>query len=154
MTVEKRRRGFATIALHNCKDPENVGGVLRAAGCFGADLVVVAGERRKRAMSGYVTDTQKAWKHIPTLVPDDAMSTIPVGAVTVAVDLVEGASDLSGFHHPESAYYIFGPEDGTLPPEIVSKCTYKVMIPCRVCLNLAAAVNVVLYDRQSKSGRA
>ncbi|MFT9298571.1 MAG: RNA methyltransferase [Gluconobacter sp.] len=147
-------RGYAAIALHNSKNPHNVGGVFRAAGCFNADLIVVGGKRRMRALGGLAADTQKAWRHTPLLTPDDVMSTIPFNAIPIAVDLVEGAVELANFVHPERAYYIFGPEDGTLGSEIVERCKHRVMIPTSFCLNLAATVNVVLYDRQAKQRHA
>ena len=36
-------KGFAAIALHQPKDPLNVGEVLRAAGCYGAAMVAASG---------------------------------------------------------------------------------------------------------------
>ena len=54
---------------------------------------------------------------------------------------------------PRRAYYIFGPENGSLSKEIMNKCKYTVKIPTNGCLNLGAAVNVVLYDRLAKLKR-
>ena len=143
-------RGYTAIALHNCKDRHNLGGVLRAAGCYGADLVVVGGKRRLRTMQSLSTDTQKAWKHIPTIQPEDVFDAMPLGALPIAVDLVPGARCMTTFSHPERAFYIFGPEDGTLSPDIIKRCAHAVSIPTAYCMNLAATVNVVLYDRLMK----
>lgn len=41
-------------------------------------------------------------------------------------------------------------EDGTLREKILSRCRDRVMIPTNGCMNLAATVNVVLYDRTAK----
>jgi len=71
-------------------------------------------------------------------------------AVPVAVDLVEGARNLMDYTHPERAIYIFGPEDGTLGPEILSWCRDRIYVPTARCMNLAATVNVILYDRAAK----
>lgn len=66
----------------------------------------------------------------------------------IAVDLIDGAVPLHEFSHPVShAVYIFGPEDGTIPQSVVDACDEAVFIPTRGCLNLAASVNVVMYDR-------
>jgi tRNA(Leu) C34 or U34 (ribose-2'-O)-methylase TrmL len=54
------------------------------------------------------------------------------------------------FEHPENALYVFGPEDGSLPKTVRLLCHRFVVIPTHHCLNLAAAVNVVLYDRRLK----
>lgn len=147
-------RGFVAIALWNPKTPANVGGVLRAAGCYDADLVVVAGKRRINSIRHLATDTQKMWRQIPTLQPEDPFDAIPVGAIPIAVDLLPGAIPLPDFVHPARAFYIFGPEDGTLQATISNRCAFKVMVPTAYCMNLAATVNVVLYDRLAKAQRA
>jgi tRNA(Leu) C34 or U34 (ribose-2'-O)-methylase TrmL len=139
-------KGFAAIGLHQPKDPLNVGEVLRAAGCYGAAMVAASGVRYHRAR----TDTQAAHRHLPLLTCDDLKAMIPHGAVPVAVDLVEGAQSLPSYKHPRSAFYVFGPEDGTLGLEVLSWCRDVVYVPTNYCMNLAATVNVVLYDRLAK----
>jgi tRNA(Leu) C34 or U34 (ribose-2'-O)-methylase TrmL len=54
------------------------------------------------------------------------------------------------FEHPQEAPYVFGPEDGGLPKAVRLLCHRFVASPTHHCLNLAAAVNVVLYDRRLK----
>jgi tRNA(Leu) C34 or U34 (ribose-2'-O)-methylase TrmL len=83
----------------------------------------------------------------------DLFDAIPHDCVPVAVDLIEGARDLTHYTHPERAFYIFGPEDGTLGKAITDRCHDKVFVPTAFCMNLAAAVNVVLYDRAAKQAR-
>ena len=48
---------------------------------------------------------------------------------------------------PENAVYVFGPEDGKVPQVIRGLCHRFVHIPAHFCLNLSAAVNVVLSHR-------
>lgn len=141
-------RGYAALGLLSPKTNANVGSVLRAAGCFGVSLVVVQGERYARAP----TDTCKQYKHLP-LLQGELRACIPFDCVPVAVDLVDQACSLHSYQHPERAYYIFGPEDGTLGKETLAWCRDRIYIPSQGCLNLAAAVNVVLYDRQRKRER-
>lgn len=143
-------RGYAAIGLVRPKTPENVGSILRAAWCYSAAMVAIQGDRTPIRTS---TDTPKAWRHIPVLRGDDLKALIPYDAVPVAVDLVEGAEDLVTFKHPQRAFYIFGPEDGTLGHAVTDWCVHKVMVPTRDCMNLAASVNVVLYDRLAKQSR-
>lgn len=147
MTEQRTPRGYAAIGLQSPKTPANVGGVLRAAGCYGAALVAVTGDRYRRTG----TDTQKAYRHLPLLQCANLRDVIPFDCVPIAVDLVEGAHDLRTFTHPERAFYIFGPEDGTLGRQVLSWCKATVFVPTRYCMNLAATVNVVLYDRMAKS---
>ena len=40
-----------------------------------------------------------------------------------------------------------------MPQSLVDRCEAVVYLPTEGCLNLAATVNVVLYDRMLKSGR-
>jgi len=55
------------------------------------------------------------------------------------------------FEHPEQALYIFGPEDGTISQAVIDSADDVVYVPTHGCMNLAASVNVLLYDRLSKS---
>lgn len=139
-------RGYAAIALDRCKDRANLGGVLRAAGCFDASLVLVSGHR----LGSYASDTMKAYKHIPCMEVDNIMSSLPYGAVPVVIEITDKARSLFNFVHPENAVYIFGPEDGSVRGEILDVVTTVVKIPSKHCLNLASTVNVVLYDRMMK----
>lgn len=141
-------RGYAAVGLYQPKTIHNVGSVLRTANCFGTAMVVIEGRRYQKSN----TDTMQAVKHMP-LLQAPLRDSIPFGCIPVAVDLVDGAKCLHTYTHPERAFYIFGPEDGTVPKEIQSWCKETIYIPSKGCLNLAAAVNIVLYDRQSKRSR-
>jgi tRNA(Leu) C34 or U34 (ribose-2'-O)-methylase TrmL len=146
-----RTRGYAAIGLDHPKTAANVGGALRAAHCYGAALVAIAGDR-----SGIKspTNTTKVQRHIPLLHGDDLHAMIPYDCIPVAVDLVEGAIELPVFAHPERAFYVFGPEDGTLGKRVLDWCKFRVMVPTDYCMNLAATVNVVLYDRVAKARKS
>jgi tRNA(Leu) C34 or U34 (ribose-2'-O)-methylase TrmL len=144
-------RGFAAIGLTRPKHEENVGSVLRAAYCYDVAMVAIQGDRTKVRVS---TDTPKAWRHLPVLRGDDLRALVPYDAIPVAVDLVDGAEELQNFAHPQRAFYVFGPEDGTITNEVLSWCPRRVMIPTRTCMNLAATVNVILYDRLAKAMRS
>ena len=140
------RRGYAAIGLDRPKDTANLGGVLRAAGVYGAALVIVSGDR----MGKYATDTMKAYRHIPCLEVDDLLAHVPFHCMPVAVEICDRARPLPRFTHPERAFYIFGPEDGSVRKEILERVPLVVSIPTNGCMNLAATVNVVLYDRLAK----
>jgi len=141
-------RGYAIIGLSNPKRDSNVGGVMRAAHVYGAAGIVIAGLRYKNQR----TDTTKAYKHIPVFERDDLMSIVPYGCVPVAIEIHPDARNLINYVHPETAYYIFGPEDGSLGDGIISQCRDVVYVPTKYCMNLASTVNVVLYDRMAKRG--
>jgi tRNA(Leu) C34 or U34 (ribose-2'-O)-methylase TrmL len=146
------QRGYAAIGLHKVQDGYNVGGAMRAAWCHGAKLLVMSGGRVSEVR--HQTNTPAAWRHVPVLSVKDLHEAIPFDCVPVAVDLVEGAVSLSAYQHPARAFYVFGPENGTLGEGVLSWCRDRVVVPTRGCMNLAATVNVVLYDRIAKAERA
>lgn len=140
--------GYSCIGLHLPKDPKNIGSVLRAMSCYQAKFTAISGTRFKKSS----TDTPKAWRSHPVFEVKDLRTIIPYDCVPVAVDLIEGAISLPEYKHPRRAFYIFGPEDGTLTPKVTDWCRDIIFIPTAHCMNLAATVNVVLYDRLAKGG--
>jgi len=143
-----------TIGLVNPKGPSNVGTVMRAAGCFNAGEVLFTGTRYARAAQYETktnTDTHRARNNIPLTQVECLISAKKEGAKVICVELCLGATSLTEFSHPEQALYIFGPEDGSISQLIVDQADHVVYIPTKDCLNLAATVNVVLYDRLAKT---
>lgn len=140
----------ASIGLINPKSPTNVGAVMRAAGCYRVDSVRYTGTRYTRA-ARFHTDTQDVSRHIPLTDVNDILDDLPPDTRVVCVELVEGAVALPAFSHPERALYVFGPEDGSLSQELIDRADHVVYIPTVGCMNLAATVNVLLYDRLAKS---
>ena len=76
-------KGFCCIGLFNPKTPENVGSVLRAAGCYGVNTVFYTGVRYDRAKE-FVTDTKKVHQKIPLIGIEDLKQVIPLGCTPVA----------------------------------------------------------------------
>ena len=140
----------ASIGLINPKNPVNVASILRAAGCYGVASVFYTGQRYRLAKE-FNADTKAFHKIIPTVGVDNLKDVVPTGAKVVCVELVEGAVPLPHFEHPENAFYILGPEDGSVPSDVLTWCDHVVYIPTYSCMNLAATANVLLYDRLSKS---
>ncbi|MCY7297360.1 RNA methyltransferase [Alteromonas sp. a30] len=145
------QNGSAYIGLTNPKSPTNVGSVMRAAGCYQAKAVFYTGERYTRAAK-FQTDTKAMRDSIPLQAAESLLDVVPDGAKMVCVELVEGATPLPEFVHPENAFYVFGPEDGTIEQAVVDNADAVVYVPTIGCMNLAATVNVLLYDRLAKSG--
>lgn len=147
--IKVAHRGYAAVGLHQPKDKLNVGSAMRAAGCYGAAFVAASGVRYQKSR----TDVQKYYRHAPLHLVKDLWEIIPYDCVPVCVEVAYGATPLPDYHHPERAFYIFGPEDGSVPKEIQHRCRDVVDVPTTFCMNLAATVNVVLYDRLSKQLR-
>lgn len=141
-----------SIGLSNPKSPANVGAVMRAAGCYRVDSVFYTGERYPRAVK-FNTDTKDARSNISLIGVDCLLEQLSGNTKIVCVELVEGATPLPEYHHPDKAFYIFGPEDGTLDQCVIDRADAVVYVPTVGCMNLAATVNVVLYDRLAKSNR-
>ena len=139
-------RGYCGIGLDNPKNALNVGSVLRAAGVYQAAFVATTGRRYTRAP----TDTMRHHRHLPLLQVEDLKLLVPFDCVPVAVDLIEGATPLPQYEHPKRAFYVFGAEDATLGSRVLSWCRDVIYVPTSGCMNLAASVNVVLYDRLAK----
>jgi tRNA(Leu) C34 or U34 (ribose-2'-O)-methylase TrmL len=139
-----------TIGLTNPKSPTNVGAIFRAAGCFQANEILYTGNRYDRG-AAYCTDTQNLSKSIPLTRVECLLESAPKDASIVVVELAENACSLPDFEHPDNAFYIFGPEDGSVMKKVVNRADSVVYIPTIGSLNLAATVNVVLYDRLAKS---
>lgn len=145
-------RGFAAVALHSPKSDGNIGGAVRAAGVFGAKLVVIGMARVLQRGRVERTDPRSTHRHMPVQWLPSVLDGLPHECEAIAVEMTDDAKPLPAFEHPERAFYIFGAEDTGLPQEIISVCDHVIRIPAG-SLNLAAAVNVVLYDRASKGFR-
>ena len=143
---------FACVGLFNPKSPSNVGSVMRAAGCYGVNSVFYTGKRYDNAKQFY-TDNKLRCLNTPLIGVDDLRAIIPLGCIPVAVELTSDAKSLIDYKHPPRAFYIFGPEDGSLKKEITHFCRETVDVPTQGCMNLAATVNVVLYDRLAKGDK-
>lgn len=143
-------RGILGIGLSRPKNPINVGAVLRAAGIYDAELVATSGRRHDPTAP---TNTHRADKGMPFFPGlDSVFDALPYNCAPVAVEYRDDAEPLPLYKHPPRAFYIFGAEDQTLGPDITERCRDTVYIPAGIH-NLAAAVNVVLYDRRAKRVR-
>ena len=114
----QKQRGYSVVALSQPKNSLNVGSALRAAHCYGADALVTSGIRYKTAP----TDTQNAYKHVPYIRTNDLRETVPYSCVPVAIEITDSSESLVDYIHPERAFYVFGPEDGSVSPSVLKWC--------------------------------
>ena len=142
-----------SIGLINPKSPDNVHSVMRASGNYGVDSVFYTGDRYQRAMTlnpNAPDMSRKVSEHIPLTEVDDLIEAAGELKI-VCVELAENAVALPEYEHPLNAFYIFGPEDNTIGQEVIDRADAVVYVPTIGCMNLAASVNVLLYDRMVKS---
>ena len=71
-------------------------------------------------------------------------------SIPVAVEFRPHSHSLYDFQHDTDSIYVFGPEDGTLHRNVLTRCHRFVVIDTAHCLNLGSAVSIVLYDRAQK----
>lgn len=164
------------ILLIDPKSPFNVGGVQRACHIFGASTLAWTGRRVLDPKSHVLTkgpggasqvskkhrlpreERLKEYRDVSLLrlrhTPEDLARLLRQqyesdGLVPVCVEVLPQAEPLPQFAHPEEAIYLFGPEDGSVPAHLRAQCHrfLRIPSPTRTPLNLAVAVNVVLYDR-------
>lgn len=154
-------KSAAAILIENPKWPFNVGAAVRAAAGYDVPRVVWSGARvwheqmpnrrlpREERMRAYQSVERERVDDLRNVI-----TTRPNGTAIVAVEILPGAESLMAFEHPVDAMYVFGPEDGTLSKGLRPYCHRFVVIPTEHCINLAAAVYTVLYDRRLKQFQA
>ncbi len=145
-------RGYFGIGAEAISKPMNLGNLIRSAHAFGASFAFLVDAHYTAGTVG--SDTSQAEKQMPVYRFDrpDEMA-LPKGCSLIGVELLDEAIDLPSFRHPLNAAYVFGPERGSLTPEMVARCDHVVKIPTRFCINLAVAGAIVMYDRTLSLGR-
>lgn len=145
------------IIMFNPKYPHNVGAAVRACSCFDSPLIVFTGSRVSLEPAGKGKgyrlpreERMKGYKDVTLINDEYPFNRFSKDIIPVAVEVRANAELLPHFIHPENAIYVFGPEDGSIPQIYLKHCQRFLFIPSKHCLNLAAAINVVLYDRKSK----
>lgn len=148
------------IIMYNPKYPHNVGAAVRACSCFDAKVIVWTGNRVLTPSEAKETlgtkyrlpreERMKGYKHVQMVKDEYPFNRFSKYVTPVAVEVRENAEILPHFIHPPNPVYVFGPEDGSIPQTYLNHCHRFLVIPSPYCLNLAASIYVVLYDRISK----
>lgn len=142
------------VVMINPKYPHNVGAAVRAASNFGIKQILYTGNRVSMTPTKEYRlpreERMKGYKDVTLIQNDYPFDLFEKGVVPIAIEVRENTESLYSFEHPDNAIYVFGPEDGSIPQVMMRFCHRVVSIPTAHCLNLAAAVNVVLYDRGMK----
>lgn len=142
-------RGYFGIGIYHTKTEVNVGTLWRSAHNFNASFIFTIGRRYKKQSS----DTTKAWKTIPLYhyqTFEEFKLNIPIDCILVAIEQCESSKSTKSFNHPERAIYLLGAEDHGIPTPILSYCHSIIHIDTPMCLNVATAGSIVMYDRMIK----
>jgi tRNA(Leu) C34 or U34 (ribose-2'-O)-methylase TrmL len=147
-----RKVDVPAVILNNVKYPHNLAASIRACSCFGVDTLMWTGKRfefsererlpREERMKGYA--------HVNVIDTERPFDKLPEHTIPVCIELLPSSMSLTLYAHPENAAYIFGPEDGHVDQVFRRFCHHFIFIPSYHCLNLSAAINVVLADRMMK----
>lgn len=147
------QRGYFGVGVEGISKPGNVGNLVRSAHAFGASFVFFI-KPETDVQDIRVSDTSNAGTHVPHYIyPAVSELVLPEDCTLVGIELTEDAIELPSFRHPLRAAYVFGPELGSLSPELIKKCAYIVRIPTKFCINVGMAGVVTLYDRMISLGK-
>ena len=143
------------VVLCDPKYDYNVGNAVRTASCFGIGQVWFTGNRVSIENPPHKRyrlpreERMKDYRDVSLVSCETPLNRFE-DAVPVAIELRHSSESLFDFEHPDNAVYVFGPEDGSIPKGVLHACHRFVVIPSKHCVNLAQAVNIVLYDRSMK----
>lgn len=146
-------RGYFGIVVYHPKHETNIGTLWRSAWLYDAAFLGTIGRRyQKQSTDTPGTASQIPLVHYADL--DDLVEHLPFSCLLVGVEMVERATSLTNFLHPQQAVYLLGAEDHGLPQEMVDRCHRVVQIPSARgwSMNVATAGSIVMYDRYT-SGR-
>jgi len=140
------KHGYFGIGVYNIKREMNLGTLWRSAQNFGADFIFTIGRRYKKMGS----DTTRAWRHVPLFDYESFDDfKVPYDCKIICIEQTETSGDLKTFIHPERCIYLLGAEDIGLPKTYMEgKNVVHISTP--MCLNVAVAGSIVMFDRINK----
>ncbi|GAH53934.1 unnamed protein product [marine sediment metagenome] len=142
-------RGYFGIGVYNAKTKMNIGTLWRSAQNFGASFIFTIGKRYKKQAS----DTTKAYRHIPLYNYEtfkDFEKARSFSCPLIGIEQSKKSIDIKNYCHPEQAIYLLGAEDNGLPKKIQKKCQSIIHISTPMCLNVAVAGSIIMFDRFNK----
>lgn len=130
--AEGRERGLLLI-LDSILDPQNVGTILRAAECFGAEAVIWSRNRGVPLTPAVSKASVGASELVPIVLVSNLVEATErikkAGYWTVAAALGEEAVNINEFDFPAKAAVIMGAEGEGIQPLLLKQVEYKVIIP-------------------------
>lgn len=146
---QKQHRGYFGIGVYHPKTEANIGTLWRSAYNFGANFIFTIGKRYKKQAS----DTLKTIYHIPLFEyesMEDFKKHLPFNCQMIFVEQTPGAKNIKDFVHLERAVYVLGAEDNGIPEKLMEG-HQKIFIDTPMCLNVAVAGSIVMFDQFTKS---
>ena len=146
--TKKQKSGYFGIGIYHPKTETNIGTLWRSAYNFGADFIFVIGKRYKSQCS----DTTKTDRHIPLYEYEkieDLKNNLPRHCEIIYIEQSSKSTDIKTFKHPKQCIYVLGAEDNGIP-ESIMKDDKQVHIDTPMCLNVAVAGSIIMFDRLNK----
>ena len=157
---ERHEQGLVLL-LDAINDPQNMGALLRAAECFGADAVLFS-KNRGCGISAAVSKASVGASQFVTVIEvanlvDAALKLKQSGFWLLAADFSEQAQDISAYDFPPKSAIILGSEGAGIQPLLREKVDLVLSIPLHGklrSLNVSQAAAVFLYAyRQTQHSR-
>lgn len=154
--VEERSSAFVLL-LDSIYDPQNLGAILRAAECFGVDLVIFSKNRGTDLTPTVAKTSVGATELVPILkvsnLVDAATTLKKAGFWLSAAEAREDSQDLNTFIFEEKSALVLGSEGKGIQPLLSKTCDFHLQIPMFGeidSLNVSQATAVFLsnYRRQ------
>ncbi len=144
------KRGFYGIGIYHPKTNLNIGTLWRSAHNFGASFIFTIGPRYQKQAS----DTTKAYRHVPLFNYQSFAEfnrNRPFACPLICIEQTTASQNIKEFVHPERAVYLLGAEDYGIPAQITKNAQAVVHIDTPMCLNVAVAGSLVMFDRRQRS---
>jgi 23S rRNA (guanosine2251-2'-O)-methyltransferase len=145
------------LMLDSIYDPQNLGALLRAAECFGADAVVWSRNRGADFSPAVSKASAGCSEIITTLQVGNLVEAIrrfkEAGYWVVASDVDTGAATLNSFDFPARCVLLMGSEGEGIQPLALRECDFRVYIEMfgridSLNVSQASAVFLSAYRRQ------
>ena len=151
------------VALDGVEDPHNLGAVMRAAECFGAQAIVWSKNRGSPVTPTVAKSSAGASEILEQFQPANLAEALrrfkEAGYWCVGAALGQQSRSLEGFAWPDKCVVVLGAEGSGLRSLTIELCDFLVQIPMQgqiASLNVAQAASVLLYawSRRSSAARA
>lgn len=139
------------LMIDSIFDPHNLGAILRAAECFGVDLVIYS-KNRGSDVTPTVSKTSAGASELVPIAPvsnlSETMKAFQKGGFwAISADVGPQAENLYTFKFPEKSLIVMGSEGEGVQPLLLKTCDFYISIPMRGkidSLNVSQATAVIL----------
>lgn len=155
LTRAEKREKSVVLMLDSIYDPQNLGAIIRAAECFGVNLVVFSKNRGADITPVATKTSAGATELVPILKVSNLVETLKAFQKedfrAVAAEGKEHAQSLNTFEFPSKMVLILGSEGKGIQPLLSKTSDFYLSIPMRGqidSLNVSQAAAVILSHTQ------